>query len=105
MVLYAEDGISIIGTFKMTDGGGFSNMAASSGTTEAMSRPKWSDWKRVWKVLKKDSITGKRINGRINERQVKIWSGSERWRHMIEYATDKEIFEGNLKDSINEYYT
>lgn len=100
MNLYAEDGVSIIPQF----GDGDTGMAASSGSADmAMSKPKWSEWKRVWKILKKESITGKKINGRINERRIKIWADMK-WQHMVEYASDKELFEGNLKDSIPEYY-
>ena len=83
--------------------GGGSMAASSGGATMEMSRPKWSEWKRVWKIVKKDSITGKRINGRINERRVKIWTDNK-WQHMTEYASNKELFEGTLKDSISEYY-
>ena len=106
--------IQTFGTFGDGDtgmaAGGGSMAASSGGATQEMSRPKWSDWKKVWKVLKKDSITGKRIRGRINERRVRVWSsgiqgeGNSGWQNMVEYASDKELFEGTLKDSIPEYY-
>lgn len=86
-----------------TFGDGDTGMAASSGDTVAMHNPRWSRWKRVWKVLNKDSITGKQINGRINERRIKVWADGS-WQHMVEYASDKELFEGALRESIPEYY-
>lgn len=85
-------------------GGEGGSMAASSGsTTTAFHNPKWSEWTKAWIIFKKDSITGRRINGRINERRIKVWADG-RWQMMGEYATDKELFEGTLKDSIPEYY-
>ena len=84
------------------------NMAASSGfgATTEMSRPEWSEWDNAWVLFKKDSIAGQRIRGSINIREVRVWSGGSQgeFNSVYEYATDKEIFEGNLKDSIPKYH-
>ena len=76
------------------------------GEAQARNGVKWSPWKKTWTLLHKTSIGGNRIRGKINVRHCKVWYGGSMgdYEDEYQYATDKEIFEGNLKGIISDYF-
>ena len=76
------------------------------GMEQSKNGVKWSQWKKTWVLLKKTTIGGQRVRGRINMRECKIWYGGSMgdYEDEYQYATDKEIFEGNLKGNISDYF-
>lgn len=56
-----------------------------------------SNWKKVFRLIPRTSIDGKKIKGSIYKRSAKILEQNGHYVYFREYANAKEIFKQKLK--------